>query len=332
MTDEEREGAPEEDAAAEEPVGGGEPTEGGAEDSPAADTPDAPAADESTTAEEPAAAEEPTAAEAPTTDARPADEPEPAAEAAAEEAANAEPPSTGDADPSADEAPAEAPATGPPMTEPPPSGVRRPVREPSDSAEEVIPGAHLEPDLVLETPSVGDSEESQYARYIEEDQEPVDPEQTLDAEAQEAGAAEPATPADRGPLDLARDARYRATGKRKTSVARVILRPGSGIYTLNGRRLEEFFPRPALQKRAQEALEVVGYASRMDVVARLHGGGVSSQAGALRHGIARALVEADPNLRTDLKRRGFLTRDAREKERRKAGLKKARKRPQFSKR
>jgi small subunit ribosomal protein S9 len=218
------------------------------------------------------------------------------------------------------------------MTEPPPSGARRPVREPSDSAEEVIPGAHLEPDLVLETPSVGDSEESQYARYIEEDQEPVDPEQTLDAEAQEAGAAEPATPADRGPLDLARDARYRATGKRKTSVARVILRPGSGIYTLNGRLLEEFFPRPALQKRAQEALEVVGYASRMDVVARLHGGGVSSQAGALRHGIARALVEADPNLRTDLKRRGFLTRDAREKERRKAGLKKARKRPQFSKR
>lgn len=294
MRDEEREGAPEEDAAAEEPVAGGEPTEGGSADSSAEDTQDAPAA------EEPAAAEEPTA------DARPADEPEPAAEAAADEVAVA-----------ADE---------------PPSGVRSPVREPSDSAEEVIPGAHLEPDLVLETPSVGDSEESQYARYIEEDQEPADPEQTLDAEAQEAGAAEPATPADRGPLDLARDARYRATGKRKTSVARVILRPGSGTYTLNGRPLEEFFPRPALQKRAQEALEVVGYASRMDVVARLHGGGVSSQAGALRHGIARALVEADPNLRTDLKRRGFLTRDAREKERRKAGLKKARKRPQFSKR
>jgi len=307
MRDEEREGAPDEDPAAEEPVAGGEPTDDTSADSPAEETPDAPAPDLAAEA----------ADEGPTADARPADEPEPAAEAAADE----------------DEDEDEAPATGPPLTEQPAADVRRPTREPSDSAQEVIPGAHLEPDLVLETPSVPDSDESQYARYIEEDQEPADPEQTLEAEAQEAGAPEPpAAPADRGPLDLALDARYRATGKRKTSVARVILRPGSGIYTLNGRRLEEFFPRPALQKRAQEALEVAGYASRMDIVARLHGGGVSSQAGALRHGIARALVEADPNLRTDLKRRGFLTRDAREKERRKAGLKKARKRPQFSKR
>jgi small subunit ribosomal protein S9 len=76
----------------------------------------------------------------------------------------------------------------------------------------------------------------------------------------------------------------------------------------------------------------VGYADRTDVIARMHGGGVSAQAGALRHGISRALLEADPNLRTELKRRGFLTRDARAKERKKAGLKKARKRPQFSKR
>ncbi|MBA2567485.1 MAG: 30S ribosomal protein S9 [Thermoleophilaceae bacterium] len=133
-------------------------------------------------------------------------------------------------------------------------------------------------------------------------------------------------------MDLARDARYQATGKRKTSVARVILRPGEGVYTINGRTLDDFFPRPALQRRAREALDTVGYGTRIDVVARIHGGGVSSQAGALRHGVARALVEADPNLRTDLKRRGFLTRDPREKERRKAGLKKARKRPQFSKR
>jgi small subunit ribosomal protein S9 len=81
-----------------------------------------------------------------------------------------------------------------------------------------------------------------------------------------------------------------------------------------------------------QPLETAGYQSRLDVVARIHGGGVSSQAGALRHGIARALVEADPNLRLELKRRGFLTRDPREKERKKAGLKKARKRPQFSKR
>ena len=90
--------------------------------------------------------------------------------------------------------------------------------------------------------------------------------------------------------------------------------------------------RARLQKTARQPLQTAGYEQRMDVVARIHGGGVAAQAGALRHGVARALVEADPNLRTDLKRRGYLTRDARAKERRKAGLKKARKRPQFSKR
>jgi small subunit ribosomal protein S9 len=133
-------------------------------------------------------------------------------------------------------------------------------------------------------------------------------------------------------MELAADARYRATGKRKTSVARVILKPGSGSYTVNGRPLDEFFPRHGLRATARQPLAAAGYESRMDVVARLHGGGVSSQAGALRHGIARALVVADPSLREELKRRGYLTRDPRAKERRKAGLKKARKRPQFSKR
>ncbi|HYZ70103.1 MAG TPA: 30S ribosomal protein S9 [Thermoleophilaceae bacterium] len=112
----------------------------------------------------------------------------------------------------------------------------------------------------------------------------------------------------------------------------MILKPGSGSYTVNGRPIEQFFPRATLQLAARQPLQTVGFEDRMDVVARLHGGGVSSQAGALRHGIARALVEADPSLRGELKRRGFLTRDARAKERRKAGLKKARKRPQFSKR
>ncbi|HKN94599.1 MAG TPA: 30S ribosomal protein S9 [Thermoleophilaceae bacterium] len=132
--------------------------------------------------------------------------------------------------------------------------------------------------------------------------------------------------------ELAADARYQATGKRKTSVARVIIKPGTGEYRVNGRALEEFFPRPTLQKSVRAPLETAGYEERMDVIARIHGGGVSAQAGALRHGVARALVEADPNLRGELKRRGFLTRDARAKERKKAGLKKARKRPQFSKR
>jgi small subunit ribosomal protein S9 len=136
----------------------------------------------------------------------------------------------------------------------------------------------------------------------------------------------------RTPVELAAEARYRATGKRKTSVARVILRPGKGEYTINGRPLENYFPRSTLQYTARQPLETAGYQGSMDVVAKIHGGGVAAQADALRHGIARALIEVDPQLRTDLKRRGFLTRDARAKERKKAGLKKARKRPQFSKR
>ncbi|HEV2753224.1 MAG TPA: 30S ribosomal protein S9 [Solirubrobacteraceae bacterium] len=131
---------------------------------------------------------------------------------------------------------------------------------------------------------------------------------------------------------MAAGARYAATGKRKTAVARVILRPGTGAYTVNGRALDQFFPRATLQRTIRQPLETVGFEDRMDVIARLEGGGVSAQAGALRHGISRALLEADPNLRGELKRRGFLTRDARAKERKKAGLKKARKRPQFSKR
>ncbi|HEV2815505.1 MAG TPA: 30S ribosomal protein S9 [Solirubrobacteraceae bacterium] len=133
-------------------------------------------------------------------------------------------------------------------------------------------------------------------------------------------------------MDLAADARYTATGKRKTAIARVILKPGTGEYTINGKTLDEYFPRPTLQRNIRQPLETVGFETRMDVIARMHGGGVSAQAGALRHGISRALIAADPNLRGELKRRGFLTRDARAKERKKAGLKKARKRPQFSKR
>jgi len=133
-------------------------------------------------------------------------------------------------------------------------------------------------------------------------------------------------------IELAADARYRATGKRKTAVARVILRPGNGVYTINGRAFDEAFPRETLRRNIRQPLEAVALDERMDVIATLHGGGVSAQAGALRHGISRALLDADPNLRGELKRRGFLTRDARAKERKKAGLKKARKRPQFSKR
>jgi small subunit ribosomal protein S9 len=197
-----------------------------------------------------------------------------------------------------------------------------------------VPGAHLEPDLVLEEGAQETPDEfGAYAQTYEAGTNPEDG--SVDTRPAEPPSAtedgEPA-PAARTPLDLAADARYRATGKRKTAVARVILKPGDGTYTINGRTLDGFFPRPGLQRQARGPLETAGYESRMDVIAKIHGGGVSSQAGALRHGIARALVEADPNLRTELKRHGFLTRDARVKERKKAGLKKARKRPQFSKR
>jgi small subunit ribosomal protein S9 len=126
--------------------------------------------------------------------------------------------------------------------------------------------------------------------------------------------------------------RYRATGKRKTSIARVVMAPGDGTVTCNGRSVDEFFGRKALVTTALRPLAATGLEGRFSIIARLHGGGVSGQAGALRHGIARALVAADENLRVELKRQGFLTRDARIKERKKAGLKGARKRPQFSKR
>jgi small subunit ribosomal protein S9 len=183
-----------------------------------------------------------------------------------------------------------------------------------------IPGADLEVDIVRE----GEEALRGGSEYDEDGDE--------DRSGADSDAEDFSQPIADAAIDLAADARYRATGKRKTAVARVTLRPGTGAYTINGRTLEVFFPRNALQRTIRQPLETVGYETRMDVVASMHGGGFSSQAGALRHGISRALLEADPNLRSELKRRGFLTRDARVKERKKAGLKKARKRPQFSKR
>jgi small subunit ribosomal protein S9 len=213
------------------------------------------------------------------------------------------------------------PADEAPAAEPPPE--RRRGRGRGGDQDEVIPGAHLEPDLVLEEQRP-EGEYGDYDQYADVEAGAFD-----EAEGEEA--LEPA-PVAHTPLELAADARYHATGKRKSAVARVILKPGEGTYTINDRHLDEFFPRVRLQRMARQPLEAAGYSSRMDVVARIHGGGVSAQATALRHGIARALVEADPALRSELKRRGYLTRDPRVKERKKAGLKKARKRPQFSKR
>jgi small subunit ribosomal protein S9 len=123
-----------------------------------------------------------------------------------------------------------------------------------------------------------------------------------------------------------------ATGRRKEAVARVRLVEGAGSYQLNGRTMDEFFPTRAHRMIVSSPLRLAGKDKDLDVVARIEGGGVSGQAGALRLGIARALIDLDPELRPLLKKEGFLTRDPREKERRKYGLKKARKAPQYSKR
>jgi small subunit ribosomal protein S9 len=131
---------------------------------------------------------------------------------------------------------------------------------------------------------------------------------------------------------MATPVQYLGTGKRKTSVARVILRPGAGDTWINGKKIEQYFPRPVHRMLATAPLKTVGLEGQYDLRVRVHGGGPSGQAGAVRHGIARALVEVDGELRVPLKRAGFLTRDARIVERKKAGLHKARKAPQFSKR
>jgi small subunit ribosomal protein S9 len=124
-----------------------------------------------------------------------------------------------------------------------------------------------------------------------------------------------------------------ATGRRKEAVARVRLVPGTGQWTVNGRTLEEYFPNKVHQQTANEPFVLIDLAGRFDVLARIHGGGMTGQAGALRLGVARALNEIDLEAnRPALKKAGFLTRDARVKERKKAGLKKARKAPQYSKR
>ena len=131
---------------------------------------------------------------------------------------------------------------------------------------------------------------------------------------------------------MATPAQYLGTGKRKTSVARVILRPGDGATWVNGKTLEEYFPRLLHRVMATAPFKAAELDGQYDLRVRVHGGGPSGQAGAVRHGIARALVEVNPELRIPLKRLGFLTRDARQVERKKAGLHKARKAPQFSKR
>ncbi|MFB1488037.1 MULTISPECIES: 30S ribosomal protein S9 [unclassified Thiocapsa] len=126
--------------------------------------------------------------------------------------------------------------------------------------------------------------------------------------------------------------RQHAIGRRKTSAARIFLTLGSGNITVNDRPLDEFFGRETARMVVRQPLETAGLLNRVDIKATVAGGGNTGQAGAIRHGIARALVLFDENLRSPMRRAGFLTRDAREVERKKVGLHKARKRPQFSKR
>jgi small subunit ribosomal protein S9 len=213
---------------------------------------------------------------------------------------------------------AEEPASGEPEAE-------EPAAEEEGEKPDQPPGAELEP-IAIEAERELDAEER--ARREAEAEERARREAEATAET---GEEEP-SPRQAPAVKLESGARFTATGKRKSSIARVILVPGSGRVEVNRRELDSYFPRPLHQTMARQPLVATGYDGNLDVRVRVHGGGISGQAGAVRHGIARALTDIDPELRSELKRRGLLTRDARKKERRKAGLKKARKRPQFSKR
>jgi small subunit ribosomal protein S9 len=228
---------------------------------------------------------------------------EPEAEQAEPQAETAEP----EAEPEAAEPEPKAPAGDKPAEEP-----------------KLPPGAELTP-IQIEPERELTAEER--ARVEAEAEERATREAAATAEGTEEPVAhrEPRVQVPEGQL-------IQATGKRKNAIARVVVRSGSGNVEVNRRALEEYFPRHFHQVLARQPLVTAGYQDSVDIRVRVHGGGVSGQADAIGHGIARALCEIDPELRPELKRRGLLTRDARIKERRKAGLKKARKRPQFSKR
>ena len=284
--------------------------------------------DEERKDEEQPQAEQPSAEQAPPETEEPAENPGDSEQPAPEEAsAETQEPAAEEApveaeQPAAEEAPAE--AEEPAAEEAPPAA--KPADEPKDSAKakDVPPGAELEP-ITIEPQRELSAEERARLEAEEEERARAEAAATDDA-GEEPGPAREAV------VDLDANARIQATGKRKTSIARVVLRAGSGEFQINKRTLEDYFPRHQHQTFVRQPLLTSGYEGKVDVRVRVHGGGIAGQAGAVRHGIARALTEIDPELRGELKRRGLLTRDARAKERRKAGLKKARKRPQFSKR
>lgn len=287
--------SPEEDAPVEEPAAPAEevPAEDAPEDVPAeADVATAGEPEEQAAPPEEAPAEEPAAEATEDAPELPAADPAPAEEIPAE-------------DEDDDEEEPEAP-------------------EAKAKAKDLAPGANLEP-LLIEDERELSAEER--ARLEAEQEEAA----ARAAEESDTVAEEPAL-REGAKLDLPAGTRIQATGKRKTAVARVVIQQGKGTFLVNRKELDAFFPRSLHQTIAKQALVTSGYESQVDVKVRVHGGGVSGQADAVRHATARALIEIDPELRGELKRRGMLTRDAREKERRKAGFKKARKRPQFSKR
>jgi small subunit ribosomal protein S9 len=254
---------------------------------------------------------------------------------AAGEEPTSTPPTAEEPEESLDEAPAEEPAESPvaeqeeeaepeaPAEEP--EAIEEPEEPKAEKKKDAIPGADLEPIAVETDERPLSAEERARKEAEEEEQRAREAALVGDSDDEEQAAS-------RAPAKIEGDTRVLATGKRKNAIARVTLLAGGGEFTINGRPIEEFFPRPLHQTTARQPLAITGYEGNVDVRVRVHGGGVSGQAGAVRHGISRALIEVDPELRGELKRRGFLTRDARAKERRKAGLKKARKRPQFSKR
>ena len=183
-----------------------------------------------------------------------------------------------------------------------------------------MPGADLEPIAIGEEREL--TAEERAAREAEEEER---------AAREAAAAADPddETIAPRV-VTVPADTQIQATGKRKSAVARILVRSGDGAFQINDLSIEEYFKSSQHQALARQPLVTAGYEGSVDIKVRVHGGGISGQAGAVRHGVARALTTLEPELRGDLKKRGMLTRDDRRKERKKAGLKKARKRPQFS--
>jgi small subunit ribosomal protein S9 len=285
-----------------------EPTNGGVDETSADAEESAPQDAEAPVAESDASTEQP-ATEQPDAEQSDAEQPD-------AEQPDAEQPD--DADSEQGEQPESEPAGQP--SEPAEAADSPPADRPK--AKDQPPGAELEPIAIEPERELGAEERARLEAEAEE---------RARLEAQAEAGEEPV--ARSGPqVAVPAEARIQATGKRKSSIARVVLRAGDGGFEVNGRPLDEYFPRQNLRTVARQPLLTAGYESTVNVSVRVHGGGISGQAGAVRHGVARALCEIDPELRSELKRRGLLTRDARKKERRKAGLKKARKRPQFSKR